>query len=895
MPIDTKMPSQFPFIPTFMLIRRILLSALSTLIIAPSTIAQTAPTSSAADLLPTDTAGVLLINTDENTWQGLSRFGLFPADFSFPGNFYPIQAGLNFHTDIQPWLGDQIAIAFLPLKSSPDRALAIASVKDTTLIPKFLERLKAARRDVAIEHQYKGITILEWLPPKPTVTPCGEGAETKPCPEARVRLRDVSRSFSTPATLDLLAVPLPNLPSPNEKGSLFAPKGLAIAVLPGYVVTAFTIQPIQQLIDTQTEGKLATNPLFQRTIQQSSGGTAKQILITGYGDYTQILTAATAFNQAQINALPPGFPAPPKLDPRTLDVLGRYYDVVDGSVWAQPDGLHTQIGVHFKKPLPSTLLTSMTTRNQLLERLPEVSYVASNGQNLAIFWQALTTGLAADPATKKGLDQFRQLSRSRIGIDDRDIFPWMNGEIATFMYPTRQGFLPAALPNLDLGFGLMIQTRDRPAAEAAFSKLDQVVRTRIGKDVVNTRKIQGQPVTTWDALVNRKPLSVLSHGWIDKDTVLILGGGGAITEFSPKPSRSLPQSANFKAAIAPFSNANLGYSYVNGGAMMSLINNSIVPFFGGKDRIIPLFGRRESRPGLDSITTPLSSIRSISGASSVTPEKIQSEGFMALATTRTAPLTASQLIKLGQQKLETGKVDGAIANFIHALRLEPNNADAYTARADARLDDDAAGAFDDYTQALRIDSKNINAYSGRSFSKEQRFDYGGALQDLDQAIQLESDNSDFYLRRSKIRTVQEDYRGAIADATQAIRLVPESDASYATRCYSRARGLNDFKGALADCDKAIQLEGKSIIEFSSRCYVRANLGDKKAIEDCDRALTLELDPESSDIYENRGLAHAALGNKKAALADLQKAAEIFKQRGDTASQQRVEKEIAKLG
>ncbi|MCY7272928.1 MAG: tetratricopeptide repeat protein, partial [Phormidesmis sp. CAN_BIN44] len=377
----------------------------------------------------------------------------------------------------------------------------------------------------------------------------------------------------------------------------------------------------------------------------------------------------------------------------------------------------------------------------------------------------------------------------------------------------------------------------------------------------------------------RKPLSILSHGWIDKDTVLILGGGGAITEFSPKPFRSLPQSANFKAAIAPFSNANLGYSYVNGGAMMSLVNNSIVPFFA-----------RTKLP--DSITTPLSSIRSISGASSVTPEKIQSEGFMALATTRTAPITASELIELGQQKLDEEKVDGAIANFTRALRLEPSNADAYTARADARLDEDAAGAFDDYTQALRIDSKNINAYSGRSFIKEQRFDYGGALQDLDQAIQLESNNSDFYLRRSKIRTVQEDYRGAIADATQAIRLVPESDASYATRCYSRARGLNDFKGALADCDKAIHLEGKSIIGFSSRCYVRANLGDKKAIEDCDRAL--ELDPEYSDVYGNRGLAHAALGNKKAALADLQKAAEIFEQIGDAASQQRVEKEIETL-
>ncbi len=888
--LDTEMLSRFPFISISMLLRRFLLPALSALLIAPgSAIAQTTPPSSVADLLPTDTTGVLLINTDEKIWQGLSRFGLFPADMSFPGGFYPIQAGINFHTDIQPWLGNEIAIAFLPLKSSSDRALTIASVKDTTLIPKFLERLKAARKDVAIEHQYRGITILEWLPPKPTVAPCGEGAEEKPCPQARVRLQDVSKSFAT--TPDLLAVPLPALPSPDEKSLPFAPKGLAIAVLPGYVVTAFTIQPIQQLIDAQADGKLAANPLFQRTIRQSSEGTAKQILLTGYGDYTQILMAATAFNQAQMNALPPGFPAPPKFDPKKLDVLGRYYDVMDGSVWVQPDGLHTQIGVHFKKPLPPTLLTSMTTRNQLLARLPEVSYVASNGQNLAMFWQALTTGLAADPTTKKGLDQFRQFSQNLVGIDDRDLFPWMNGEIATFMYPTRQGFLPSAVPNLDLGFGLMIQTGDRPAAEAAFKKLDQVARTRIGKDVVNTRKLQGQTVTTWDATVNRKPLSVLSHGWIDDDTVLILGGGGAITEFSPKPSRSLSQSANFKAAIAPFSNANLGYFYVNGGAMMSLINNSIVPFFG----ITPRSGGKRS-PELDAITTPLSSIRSISGASSVTPEKIQSEGFMALATTRTVALTASELIELGQQKLDEEKVDGAIANFTRAIRLDPNNADAYSKRAEARLYEDVAGAIDDYTKVLQLAPKDTDALSQRSLARERLLDYAGARQDLDQAIQLKPDDSDFYARRSKIRTVQGDYQSAIADATQSIRLEPESATGYAARCYSHIR-VSNFKSALADCDKAIQISTKLTVAVDTAinnvCHSRANIGDKKAIEDCDQLL--KLDPESSDIYENRGLAHAALGNKKAALVDLQKAAEIFKQRGDTVSQQRVEKEIETLG
>ena len=91
---------------------------------------------------------------------------------------------------------------------------------------------------------------------------------------------------------------------------------------------------------------------------------------------------------------------------------------------------------------------------------------------------------------------------------------------------------------------------------------------------------------------------------------------------------------------------------------------------------------------------------------------------------------------------------------------------------------------------------------------------------------------------------------------------------------------------------AIELDFEPTPSFTSRCYVRANLNDKKALKDCDRAL--EIDPEYSAIHEDRGLAHAALGNKKAALEELQKAVEIFKQQGDAVSQQRVEKAIEKL-
>ena len=91
---------------------------------------------------------------------------------------------------------------------------------------------------------------------------------------------------------------------------------------------------------------------------------------------------------------------------------------------------------------------------------------------------------------------------------------------------------------------------------------------------------------------------------------------------------------------------------------------------------------------------------------------------------------------------------------------------------------------------------------------------------------------------------------------------------------------------------AIAIDFEPTPSFTSRCYVRANLNDKKALKDCD--LALKVDPEYSAIYEDRGLAHAALGNKKAALEDIQEAIEIFKQQGDAVSQQRVEKAIEKL-
>lgn len=838
---------------------------------APQTTQQA--TSSVANLLPENTPGVLLINTNEALWEDLSKFGLFPRDMTFPSWLYPTPIGVNFYSAVQPWLGDQIGIALLPETENKkqDRSVTIASIKDATQVALFIEQLKKAKKNAPIQHQYQGVTILEWEPEKLTPKEAGEAEESNP------PMPKLQADSETP---DAPQQPLPSLPAP------VIPTGYAIAVLPNHVVTAFSIDPIKQLIDAQAAGKPLTNSSsFQKTITRSQYARS---LFVGYGNYTEVLKALDTFNQSQLDKLPPNVPKPPKLDYEKLDVLGSFYDAIEGYVWAESDGLHFNTSINFKRPVPESLIEKMQTRNEILERLPELNYVVSNGQNLALFWQVLMTGLEADPNIKKQVDQYRQFAQKFIGLDDRDIFPWMNQEIAVFMYPTRQGFLPAAVPNLDLGFGLMVQTSDRPAAEAALKKIDQQLQNlgiRPSNSPANSRPDSNRPgntVTSFNLPIGEKNHSFLSHSWIAPDTLLILSGGGAVSEFNPQPTRTLPQSSNFRSAIAPLPESNLGYFYINGGATMTLVNNSILPLFLGKELT--------NQPFFNDVKATLGSIRSISGASGVTSEKIQADGFMALAVTRSAPITASELIELGQEKRFTD-TEGAIANFTRALKLDPQNVEAYTGRASVFSQESPTAALADLNQAIRLAPDNADIWAQRSGVREQLFDYQGALEDISQAITQQPNDPIFHIQRSNIRLALEDYKGAIADADIALK-TEDFSIAFNNRCYARARGLGEFKAALPDCEKAIASDPESPSNLTSRCYVRANLKDKKALEDCE--LAIDLDPDYSYNYEDRGLAKLALGDRQGALDDLQTAAQRFKQQGDTVGQKRVEQAILKI-
>lgn len=218
---------------------------------------------------------------------------------------------------------------------------------------------------------------------------------------------------------------------------------------------------------------------------------------------------------------------------------------------------------------------------------------------------------------------------------------------------------------------------------------------------------------------------------------------------------------------------------------------------------------------------------------------------------------AKDFISLGGAKAERKDYQGAIADYNQALKLSPNNPDAYFRRSNA------------YFLIGNLQS---------------------ATSDLNKVIQLNPKNGFAYAMRCAIRLTEKDIPGAVADGEEAVRLNPNLGFAYLARGSARAF-LPDYQGAIADINKFIEQEPSFAHAYAVRGYSRAGLGDRKgANADFDQAL--KLDPNFFSIYQLRGVVRAFIwGDKPGALADLHKASDLIKKEGNQFLYQEVQNSI----
>ena len=146
---------------------------------------------------------------------------------------------------------------------------------------------------------------------------------------------------------------------------------------------------------------------------------------------------------------------------------------------------------------------------------------------------------------------------------------------------------------------------------------------------------------------------------------------------------------------------------------------------------------------------------------------------------------------------------------------------------------------------------------------------------------------EFY-QRGYGKWLKDDNSGAIADYDQALKLNPNYGKAYEGRCASRV--FLEDKEALADCTQAIKFYPENARLYFLRSTAQSTTEEQ--IADITKAINLE---QSNGLYYyTRGALHSRAGNKSGAIADYQKAAELFQQERDSEWQQRALDQLKKL-
>ncbi len=922
-------------------------------------------------LLPDSIVGLFLINPEPTLWQDLTKFKTFPRDFTTPGwMFSTLAPGVSYHGDIAPWIGGPVGTVLMFNADQTDNIYAtIAPVRDVSQMPRFFDRVKRSRfGKLPTTKLYNGTSILFWEPEKvldysaefeleeseevtqitsetdPNEQNAGQAAKKTGAAAGKAgqavrgsatKAEAATREAADREMANRKPLPLPPLeakPTPKPKKTIEVGGFAAAYLKSGFVVTSESLSAVQQLIDAEAgnASRLADVPGFQRMLQDDR---YPKSLISGYANLANLYKSSRINTPKEFGALN-DFPLFQGQSPEQLaQLINQGSDGIDGFVWAPPEGIQAQVGVHFKRPIAPVFMAFVNSPNTLISRVPAVNYGMSGSTNLASFWRAFTTAMESNKTTKNGLKGFRDFSQGTFGIDDRDIFPWMDKEYIGFAFPSQGSPLKLIEPKLAIGFGGFFQTSDRPAATTALKKVETALtKLTNGEIKVVTRKIGDQSLTSWEFSdpgdVQKsvkspkgkpvksnpsKPTSIFAYQWTSDDTLAILSGADTAKNLLPKPWQPLDQAIHFKDAIAPLPKENMGYFYFNPPVALALANQ-----FGLTKLLQPTDTQND--PELD-LGNAINSIFSIAGTSALQPKQLTSEGYAKLATRPIPKLTAQQLIDRAKLKEDTDP-DWAIANYSRALSLDENNADAFYGRATAQFqNNNPLGAIADYDRTLQLEPKKVQAYLDRAKSKNQTYDYLGALSDASQALGLTQEKvlkSDAYYLRSVSQFNQSNYSNALEDLAQATNAStdanPNRNDSLNLKCFIEARATKPE--ALKTCNEAADVQAlfdgdpgltraEAIdprlpmpdrmfpAELSAHlCLARAQAKEPKAFQDCGKALTR--DPENPIVHEVQGLARIASGDRKGAIFSLEKALKLYTQLGDRTAVDRVQTKLTEI-
>jgi len=493
------------------------------------------PSISVASVIPKEAMILVAIHNDGKALGQLEQFASPEFQKLFKESTAKAQKDLNdqqidFAKDIQPWVGNQVVFAVLP----PTKPSAQATPRYTPVSLENGNQWRSAQAEVVppltIPNTVPNFVIVAEVKDKAGATKFIETARTKA--GGAVKKSDYKG----------VEITIP------EAGGDKAP---ITAFVKDYLVLSNKEAPIQKVIDTANGSPAIADSLM------TAGLDVENTLISFYTPNVADNAEALAELIAQSSGATTAANFVPQL--KTIQNAGVVLGV-------DKQGIRLKGSAKYNLELVSA--DPKPSANKLLSLLPAQTMGAITGMDIRDEWARVVKQSEQVPELKSAIEQMRAAAKGApLNADlDKDIFGWMDGEYAFAAIPSAEGFLA----QVGVGPVLMIQTSDRPAAEALLKKLDGIAEQSIAK--VSTRDVGGVQVTEWADPAGQAVF--LAHGWVQPDTLFVTAAP-LVGQILPKPSSALDGDAGFKALIEPLIPSGRGYFYLDMTKLWALVQKQV--------------------------------------------------------------------------------------------------------------------------------------------------------------------------------------------------------------------------------------------------------------------------------------------------------------------------------
>ena len=174
---------------------------------------------------------------------------------------------------------------------------------------------------------------------------------------------------------------------------------------------------------------------------------------------------------------------------------------------------------------------------------------------------------------------------------------------------------------------------------------------------------------------------------------------------------------------------------------------------------------------------------------------------------------------------------------------------------------DLAGAFSDFGAAIRIMPENAGFYLARAGAYTEHGEHAEAMRDLEVASQLDGRSADIQCMKALVNFNMEEFVEALRGCKGAIDLSPRWADPYSLRGQALMR-LGDHRGAIDDFGKAIALGQGRPPDWYGPWHEKRS------------GMTLTMDLNHQAAYACRGLAYLVLGEGVKGKEDIVEAVEL---------------------